>query len=128
MMSIRAAFAGVVVSDRYQNCFHDGWEHIASHQPCLAHLLRDFEDAAESWPGAVRQVQAQRALRGLIRAWHCAREAGRPEIPPDIRDPLLREFHHAVLAACSDVSRIPGRGAPPPSTLAWTSWPYYAAP
>jgi hypothetical protein len=53
-------------------------------------------------------VQAQRALRGLIRGWHAARDAGQPEIPPGIRDPLLREFRHAVLAGCADVHRIPG--------------------
>jgi transposase len=105
---ILPAFAGVVVSDRYQNYFHDGWEHLAGHQPCLAHLVRDFEDAAECWPGAIWPVQAQRALRGLIRAWHAARERGQPEIPPHLRDPLIREFRHAVLAGLSDVPRLPG--------------------
>jgi transposase len=101
------AFAGVVVSDRYANYFHRGWEHIAGNQACLAHLVRDYQDAAESWPGEVWPVQAQRALRGLIRAWHAARDAGQDEIPPHIRDPLLREFRHAVLAGLSDVPRIP---------------------
>jgi transposase len=94
---ILPAFTGVVASDRYQNYFHDGWEHITGHQACLAHLIRDYEDAAECWPDAVWPVQAQRALRGLIRAWHAAQ----PEIPPRIRDPLIREFRHAVLAATS---------------------------
>ena len=105
---ILPAFAGVVVSDRYQNYFHDGWQHIAGHQACLAHLVRDFEDAAECWPDAIWPVQAQRALRGLIRAWHAARDAGQPEIPPHIRDPLIHEFRHAILVGCSDVPRIPG--------------------
>jgi hypothetical protein len=53
-------------------------------------------------------VQAQRALRGLIHAWHAARDAGQPGIPPHIRDPLIREFRHAVLAGLSEVPRIPG--------------------
>jgi transposase len=97
-----------VVSDRYQNYFHDGWEHITRHQACLAHLIRAYEDAAECWPDAVWPVQAQRALRGLIRAWHAARDAGQPEILPQIRDPLIREFRNAVLAGCCDVPRIPG--------------------
>ncbi len=57
-------FAGVVVSDRYQNYFHPGWEHVAGHQACLA--------------------------------------------PEPIREPLAREFRHAVLAGLSDVPRIPG--------------------
>jgi transposase len=105
---ILPAFRGVVVSDRYQNYFHDGWEHITGNQACLAHLVRDYEDAAECCPGAIWPVQAQRALRGLIRAWHAARQAGHPKIPPHIRDPLIREFRHAVLAGCSDVPRVPG--------------------
>jgi transposase len=105
---ILPAFAGIVISDRYANYYHPGWEHIVGHQACCAHLIRDFEDAAESWPGAIWPVQAQRALRELIRAWHAARDAGQPEIPPHIRDPLTREFRHAVLAGLSDVPRIPG--------------------
>jgi hypothetical protein len=78
---ILPAFAGVVVSDRYQNYFHGGWEHVPGHQACVAHLIRDFEDAAECWPGAIWPVQAQRALRGLIYAWHAARDASQSEIP-----------------------------------------------
>jgi transposase len=104
------AFTGIVVSGRNANYFHRGWEHIAGNQACLAHLTRDYEDAAESWPDAVWPVQAQRALRGLIRAWHAARNAGQPEIPAHIRDPLISEFRHAVLAGCSDVPRVPGPG------------------
>jgi transposase len=101
-------FAGVVVSDRYANYFHDGWEHIAGNQACLAHLIRDYQDASECYPQAIWPVQAQRALRALIRAWHAARDSGQPAIPPDIAAPLTREFRHAVLAGCADVPRIPG--------------------
>jgi hypothetical protein len=78
---ILPAFAGVVVSDRYQNYFHDGWQHVAGHQACCAHLVRGYEDAAESWPGAIWPGQAQRALRRLIRAWHAARERVSPRSP-----------------------------------------------
>ncbi len=105
---ILPAFAGIVVSDRYQNYFHDGWQHLAGHQPCLAHILRDLEDAAQCWPGAAWPVQAQRALRGLIKAWHAARDAGLAKIPADVRAVLAREFRHAVLAGLSDLPRIPG--------------------
>ena len=59
------AFAGVVVSGRHVNYFHDGWEHIAGNQACLAHLIRDYQDPAECCPGAIWPVQAQRALHGL---------------------------------------------------------------
>jgi transposase len=101
-------FGGVVVSDRYANYFHPSWEHIAGNQACLAHLVRDFQDAAECYPHAIWPEQAQRALRGLIRAWHAARDAGQGEIPAGLRDPLVFEFRHAVLAGLSDIPRIPG--------------------
>jgi transposase len=96
------------------NYFHDGWKDIAGNQACCSHLIRDFQDAAESYPKAVWPVQAERALRGLIAAWHKARDAGRPQIPPRIAEPLLREFRHAILAGLSSVPRIPG----PTSTTA----------
>jgi hypothetical protein len=101
-------FRGFVVSDRYVNYFHHSWKHLAGHQACCAHLLRDYQDAAESWPGAIWPGQAQRALRGLIRAWHDARDAGLPAIPDDVKDPHVHEFRHAVLAGLSDIPRIPG--------------------
>src|SRR5487761_630827 len=105
---ILPVFAGIAVSDRYQNYFSPRWEHIAGNQACLSHLLRDFEDCAESYPGAVWPVQAQRALRGLIRAWHAAREQGLDAIPADARKPLEHEFRHAVLAGLASVPRVPG--------------------
>jgi hypothetical protein len=60
-------FAGVVVSDRYQNYFHESWEHFAGNQACCQHLLRDYQDCAETYPDAVWPVQAQRALRECVR-------------------------------------------------------------
>jgi hypothetical protein len=101
-------FAGIVVSDRYQNYFHPRWKHIAGNQACLAHILRDYEDCAESYPGAVWPVQAQRALRGMIHAWHAACEQGLPAIPADALEPLAHEFRHAVLAGLASVPRVPG--------------------
>jgi hypothetical protein len=105
---ILPGFAGIVVSDRYQNYFHPRWEHIAGNQACLSHLLRDFEDCAESYPGAIWPVQAQRALRGLIRDWHAAREQDLDAIPAGVRNPLEHEFRHAVLAGLASVPRVPG--------------------
>ena len=105
---ILPGFAGVVVSDRYQNYFHPRWEHVAGNQACAAHLLRDYQDCAEAYPGAVWPVQAQRALRGLIHAWHAAREQGLESIPAAVRTPLEHEFRHAVLAGLASVPRLPG--------------------
>jgi hypothetical protein len=101
-------FAGIVVSDRYQNYFNPRWKHIAGNQACLSHLLRDYEDCAESYPGAVWPAQAQRALRGMIHAWHAAREQGLTAIPGDVLTPLAHEFRHAVLAGLASVPRVPG--------------------
>jgi len=105
---ILPSFRGVVVSDRYQNYFHSGWEHLAGHQPCLAHLIRDYQDAAETYPAAIWPAQAQRALRGLIRAWHAACDQGLAEIPAAAADPLITEFRRAVTVGLSQVPRIPG--------------------
>jgi transposase len=101
-------FAGIVVSDRYQNYFHSRWKHVTVNQACLSHLLRDYQDCAESYPGAVWPGQAQRALRGLIHAWHTAREQGLPAIPAEVLKPLEHEVRHAVLAGLASVSRVPG--------------------
>jgi hypothetical protein len=105
---ILPGFAGIVVSDRYQNYFHPRWEHIAGNQACLAHILRDYQDCAETYPGAIWPVQAQRALRGLIKAWHAAREQGLAAVPADVTQPLAHEFRHAVLAGLASVPRVPG--------------------
>jgi hypothetical protein len=101
-------FAGIVVSDRYQNYFNPRWTNIAGNQACLSHLIRDYEDCAESYPGAVWPAQAQRALRGLIHAWHLAAGQGLPAIPADVLAPLEHEFRHAVLAGIASVPRVPG--------------------
>jgi hypothetical protein len=101
-------FAGIVVSDRYQNYFSSRWEHVAGNQACVAHLLRDFEDCAETYPAAVWPAQAQRALRGMIHAWHGAVEQGLPVISEDALAPLEHEFRHAVLAGLASVPRVPG--------------------
>ena len=49
-------FAGIVVSDRYQN-HRPRWKHIAGNQARLAHVLRDYQDCAESYPGAVARCR-----------------------------------------------------------------------
>ena len=76
-----AVFAGIVVSDRYQGYYSETWENFAGHQACAAHIIRDFQDCAETYPGAAWPEQAMRSLRGLIHAWHAAREQGLPAIP-----------------------------------------------
>jgi transposase len=101
-------FAGIAVTDRYKNYWNSRWEHVLGHQACCSHLLRDFEDCAETYPDAIWPVQAQRALRGMIHAWHDAAGQGLPAIPADELKPLAHEFRHAVLAGLASVPRAPG--------------------
>ena len=101
-------FAGVAVHDRYVNYFHRRWENLAGHQACTAHLLRDFADAAETYPQAHWPAQAQRALRGLIKAWHHARENDLAEIEPAVTQKLSLEFRRAIRVGLSQVPRVPG--------------------
>jgi hypothetical protein len=105
---ILPSFTGIAVHDRYRNYFHRRWDHLAGHQACPAHLLRDFADGAETYPDAHWPEQAQRALRGLISAWHTARAAGLAEIDPQVREKLTREFRDAVKVGRSQVPRVPG--------------------
>ena len=85
---ILPSFAGIVVSDRYAGYYSETWSSFAGHQACAAHLTRDFQDCAETYPDAAWPQQAMRSLRGLIRAWHAAREQGLPAIPAEQRQPL----------------------------------------
>jgi transposase len=101
-------FAGIAVTDRYISYWNPAWKHLAGHQACLAHILRDYQDAAESYPGAHWPAQAQRALRDLIHAWSQARDAGLDAIPADTAGPLITEFRRARAVGLSDVPRIPG--------------------
>jgi transposase len=102
------SFAGIVVSDRYQGYRSGTWAGSARHQACAAHLIRDFQDCAETYPEAAWPEQAMRSLRGLIHAWHAAREQGLPAIPDGERGPLETEFRRAVTVGLAAVSRVPG--------------------
>jgi hypothetical protein len=95
----------VTVHDRYQN--YDAFGEVA-HQLCCAHVLRDLEDAAQSWPGAVWPGQAADALRALIHAANQARAKGLAAVPGDETVADLRLFRHAVLAGLQEVRRVPG--------------------
>ena len=105
---ILPSFTGIAVHDRYANYFHPRWDTLAGHQACAAHVLRDFADAAETYPDQHWPAQAQRALRGLIGQWHAARNTGLPAIAEQVRDKLALEFRRAVRVGLSRVPRVPG--------------------
>ena len=66
----------VVVYDRYVN--YDAFPGI-SHQLCSQHLLRDLEDAAQSYPDPIWPGQIADALRALI---HAANMTATRDWPP----------------------------------------------
>jgi transposase len=104
---IIADLTGVLVHDRYQN--YDSLElGEHPHQLCSAHLLRDLEDCAETYPGAAWPAQIQTALRGLIHAANLAREHGKDAIDPGTKQMWITSFHHGVRVGLSEVRRIPG--------------------
>jgi transposase len=103
----------VVIHDQYQN--YDSISGI-SHQLCCAHLLRDLEDAAQSYPDAIgpaRPHQAADALRALIHAANLARDQGLGSVPADTLAEDLKLFHHGVLVGLSQLRRVPAGKTPP---------------
>jgi transposase len=107
--------SGVIVHDRYQN--YDKLPGVI-HQLCCQHLLRDLEDAAQSYPGAIWPGQVAEALRALIHAANTAREQGLDAVPGADTAADLRLFRHGVLAGLSEVRRVPGANKKqPPSRL-----------
>jgi hypothetical protein len=95
----------VIVHDRYQN--YDKLPGVI-HQLCTAHLLRDIEDAAQSYPGAIWPGQIADVLRALIHAANTARNQGLDTVPATAAAPDLRLFRHGVLVGLSQVRRVRG--------------------
>jgi transposase len=95
----------VLVHDRYQN--YDAIPGVL-HQLCCQHLLRDLEDAAESYPGAIWPGQAAEALRGLIHAANTARANGLAAVPDDDIAADLVLFRNAVRVGLAEVRPVPG--------------------
>jgi transposase len=106
----------VIVHDRYQN--YDSFDGI-SHQLCCQHLLRDLEDAAQSYPDAIWPGQIADALRGLIHAANLARDQGLAAVPEDLTAGDLTLFRRGVAVGLSQVRRVPGAKSkqPPARTL-----------
>ena len=98
-------YGTVVVHDRYVNYDHFGG---ISHQLCTAHLLRDIEDAAQTYPEAIWPAQIARELRALIHAANVARGQGLAAVPDELTAEHLKLFRNGVNAGLSQVRRVPG--------------------
>jgi len=95
----------VVVHDRYVN--YDAFDGI-SHQLCTQHLLRDLEDAAQTYPEAIWPGQVAAALRGLIHGASLARGQGLAAVPADRTAEDLKLFRRGIAVGLSQVRRVPG--------------------
>jgi hypothetical protein len=95
----------VIVHDRYRN--YDKIPGVL-HQLCTQHLLRDLEDAAQAYPGAIWPGQAAQALRALIHASNVARDKGLASVLDDETAADLRLFRQAVVVGLSEIPRVPG--------------------
>ena len=95
----------VLVHDRYQN--YDAMPGVL-HQLCTQHILRDLEDCAQAYPGAVWPGQAMEALRALIHAANVARDKGLARVPDEDMAADLALFRNAVRVGLSQVRRVPG--------------------
>jgi transposase len=106
----------VVVHDRYVN--YDAFDGI-SHQLCTQHLLRDLEDAAQTYPEAIWPGQIADALRGLIHAANLARDQGLAAVPEQMTAEHLTLFRRGVAVGLSKIRRVPGAKSkqPPARTL-----------
>ena len=105
----------VVVHDRYVN--YDAFDGI-SHQLCTQHLLRDLEDAAQTYPDAIWPGQIAEALRGLIHAANLARDQGLAAVPAEMTAEHLTLFRRGVIVGLSRVRRVPGaKSKQPPARL-----------
>jgi transposase len=98
----------VLVHDRYQN--YDAIPGVL-HQLCTQHLLRDLEDAAQSYPDAIWPGQAADALSALIHAANVARAKGLAAVPAEDIAADLALFRHAVNVGRARVRRVPGAKA-----------------
>ena len=99
-------FHGTVVHDALS--VYDAYPD-ARHALCGAHITRELVAAAEADPCQVWPAQALRALHGLNTAAHQARDQQLSAIPPEIADPLLESWRHAILVGLAEHRRVPGR-------------------
>lgn len=105
-LAVLTDFQGIVV--------HDCWASYNSytacdHALCGAHIARELVAADEVAPGQHWPQQALDALFALNTAAHHTREQGRTRIPPEIIDPLLHDWQHAILVGLAQHPARPGR-------------------
>ena len=99
--------AGTVVHDRYA-VYDYPKVGVGAHQLCCAHLLRDLEDAAQTYPGATWPAAITAALTGLIHAANTARAQHLPAVAAATAAPLTAAYRDAITAGLADLATRPG--------------------
>ena len=101
-------FTGIAVHDALS--VYDGAAYCtATHALCGAHIARELVAVAEAHPNQAWPAAALDALFDLNDAAHAAGEQGLRQIPPDILDPLLERWRHAMLCGLASHPRQEGR-------------------
>ena len=105
-LGVLTGFEGIAVHDCWAsyNAYTD-----CEHALCGAHIARELVAADETHPGQHWPQQALDALFALNTAAHDARDRGGSEIPPDVADPLLRAWRHAILVGLAQHPARTGR-------------------
>jgi transposase len=105
-LGVLSGFTGVVVHDCWAsyNAYTD-----CAHALCGAHIARELVAADETHPGQHWPEQALDALFALNTAAHDARDQCLSGIPPDIAEPLLHAWRHAILVGLAQHPPRPGR-------------------
>ena len=105
---ILPSFAGIVVSDRYQGYYSETWANFAGHQACAAHLIRDFEDCAETYPDAGGRSRPCGRCAASSAPGTPPASRDFPPSPPKTGNRWRLEFRRAVTVGLAAVSRVPG--------------------
>ena len=86
----------------------------ARHALCGAHISRELVAASDASPDHDWPEHALRALHGLSTAAHQARSQQQHLIPPEIADPLLDSWRHALLSGSPSTAEHPDVASPNP--------------
>jgi len=104
---ILPAFAGVCVHDALP--VYDGPDYAsATHAFCGEHIARELVAAGQADPDTAWPRAALGAFYELNTATHRARAQNLTQIPPDVGDPLLHRWKHALLCGLADNPRRHG--------------------
>lgn len=105
-LGVLDAFRGTLVHDALN--LYDDFPH-ASHQLCVAHVIRELTAQDEQHPDQRWADQIRWALARLIEQARRARDAGLDHVPPEQAEVYLRAYHQGIAVGLSLHPRVPAR-------------------